>query len=88
MYKCINRTFNRFWGRVGFGFACRVILDLCFFCFIPSALPLFSDEMNREHWPQLSDEQKNRSDILERSQAFLAVFLVYLIKRYQTTDAF
>lgn len=77
--KCINGAFSRFWGRVGFGFAYRVILDLFFFCFIPSALPLFSDEMNREHWPQLKDEQKNRSDILERSQPFFVVFLVYLI---------
>lgn len=43
-----------------------------FSCFIPSALPLFLDEMNREYWLQLWDEQKNYTDILERSPTLLS----------------
>jgi len=51
--KCISTAFSGLWGRVGFGFAYGLALDPCVFCFIPSARPFFSDEMNREHWLQL-----------------------------------
>lgn len=50
--KCIHAVFGGLGRRDGFGFVYKVILDH-FVWFIPSVLPLLSDEMSREHLLQL-----------------------------------